>query len=162
MLVIDNLEPIYNENSKVLLLGSMPSSISREQAFYYANPQNRFWLILAKIFNEEIASDKLEKIEFLYQHNIALFDCIKSCEINNSSDNSIKNVAPNDLTWILKNSKIKTIFTIGRKSYQLYNKYIYPKTNIKAIYLPSTSSANASMSIDKLIEEFSQIKEYLS
>lgn len=161
MLVTDNLEPIYNEYSKILLLGSMPSSISRKKGFYYANPKNRFWLILSSIFNEEIGFDKNDKIKFLHKHHIALFDCIKSCEINNSSDSSIKNVIPNDLTFILKNTEIKTIFTIGRKAHQLYNKYIYPKTNIPAIYLPSTSSANASMNKAELIEHFSQIKDFI-
>ncbi len=163
MKVNHTLKPIYDKNSKILILGSIPSIASRDANFYYAHPQNRFWKTLEKIFNENIDNDIDSKIEFLYKHNIALFDVIKSCDINSSSDSSIKNVIPNDLTKILKNSKIDTIFTTGKKAYTLYNKYIYPKTNIEAIYLPSTSPANSKKGIENiLIEEYSKIKDYLN
>ena len=157
MKVYHTLEPIYNNNSKVLILGSMPSVKSREENFYYAHPRNRFWKTLSKVYNEEITDKK----EFLLKHKIALFDVIKECDIEASSDSTIKNVVPNDLSEILENSKIEAIFTTGTKAYSLYQKYIYPKTNIKAIPLPSTSPANSKKDIvNILIKEYSIIKKY--
>ncbi len=157
MNVLHTLAPIYDKNSKVLILGSMPSVKSREYGFYYAHPKNRFWNTLSKVYNEEIT----DKIKFLKKHNIALFDVIKSCEINGSSDSSIKNVIPNDLKPILNNSNIKIIFTTGKKAFDLYNKYIFKETNIKAILLPSTSPANSPKGIEeKLFNEYKKIKEF--
>ena len=157
MKVLHTLTPIYDKNSKVLILGSMPSVKSREYGFYYAHPKNRFWNTLSRVYNEEIT----DKLEFLKRHNIALFDVIKSCEINGSSDSSIKNVVPNDLKPILDNSNIKTIFTTGKKAYDLYNKYIFKETNINAILLPSTSPANSPKGIEeKLFNEYKKIKEF--
>lgn len=159
MKVVHQLKPIYNEYSKVLVLGSIPSIKSRELNFYYANKKNRFWTTLFKVYNEDYKDSIEDKILFLYKHNIALFDVIKSCEITSSSDSSIKNIIVNDLSTILKKSQIKTIFTIGRKAYNLYQKYLLPKTQIEAIYLPSTSPANCPKNIDEvLLKEFSKIK----
>lgn len=161
MKVNHNIKPIYNKNSKVLILGSIPSIKSREIGFYYSHPKNRFWKTLEIVYDEKIGESKQDRIKFLNKHNIALFDVLKSCDINSSSDNSIKNPVPNDLTNILKNSNIKTIFTTGNKAYQLYKKYLYDKTKIEAILLPSTSPANCPKGIEeKLIESYSQIKEY--
>lgn len=161
MKVIHNLKPVYNEYSKVLILGSMPSVKSREQGFYYSHPQNRFWKTLEKVFEEKIGDTTEERKNFVLNHNIALFDVIKSCEINSSSDNSIKKVIPNNISKILKATKIEVIITTGRKSYDLYNKYIFPKTKMKAIYLPSTSPANCQKGIEeKLYEAYKEIKKY--
>lgn len=163
MKVTHPLNPIYNENSKVLILGTMPSVKSREENFYYAHPQNRFWKTLSKVYNEVVGDSKEERIEFLLKHNIALFDVLKSCDISSSSDSSIKNPIPNDLTDILNNSKIKVIFTTGKTAYNLYQKLCYPKNNIQAIYLPSPSPANCPKGIEeKLFEEYSKIKEITS
>lgn len=160
MMIEHTLKPIYDKNSKVLILGSIPSIKSRKVGFYYAHPQNKFWKILAKIYNENIPNNKKEKITFLKKHNIALFDVLKSCDIKSSSDSSIKNPIPNDLTPILNKTNIKTIFTSGKKAYNLYQKYCYPKTKINAIYLPSTSPANCPKGIEeKLIQTYSKIKE---
>lgn len=161
MEVFHTLEPIYNQKSTVLILGSMPSIKSREVGFYYGHPRNRFWSTLSKVYNEEIKDTKEDKINFLLKHNIALFDVLKSCEITSSSDATIKKPVPNDLSDILKNSNIKVIFTTGSKAYTLYQKYIYPKTKIKAIPLPSTSPANSRKDIEEiLINAYSQIKDY--
>ena len=150
MSVKHTLKPIYDKNSKVLILGSLPSVKSREVGFYYGHPKNRFWKTLEKVFNEQIGNSKEEKEEFLLIHHIALFDVIKECEISSSSDSSIKNVTPNNLNPILKKSQIKTIFTTGAKAHQLYKKYIYPKTKIEDIPLPSTSPANCKNIKEKL------------
>ncbi len=161
MKVNHTLEPIYDEYSKVLILGSMPSVVSRKIGFYYAHPRNRFWSVLSKVYNEEITDNINDKINFLHKHHIALYDVLKSCDIKSSQDSSIKNVKVNDLSKILKNSQIKVVFTTGKTAYNLYNKYTFPKTKIRAIYLPSTSPANTRKGIDELLEkEYSKIKEY--
>ena len=160
MQVIHPLNPIYDKNSKVLILGTIPSVKSREVGFYYANPKNRFWKILSKVYNEEIGETDNERTEFLLKHNIALFDVLKSCDIQSSSDNTIRNPIPNNLLPIINSSKIEYIFTTGKKAYELYNKYSYKETGIKAIYLPSTSPANCPKGIEEtLYKEYSKIKE---
>lgn len=162
MKVKHTLKPIYDENSKVLILGSLPSVKSREIGFYYGHPKNRFWSTLENVFEEKIGNTKEEKINFLKKYHIALFDVVKECEISSSSDASIKNVTPNDLKPILKNSNIKTIFTTGTKAHQLYKKYIYPTTKIEDIALPSTSPANCKKKVEELlVKEYKKIKEKL-
>lgn len=162
MSIVHPLKPIYNKDSIVLILGSFPSVISRKNNFYYSNPKNRFWKILGIIFNEENLTTNEEKIDFLLNNHIALFDVIKSCEINGSSDSSIKNVIPNDISKLIKNSKIKYIFTNGNKAHELYQKYIFKSTKIVDIKLPSTSPANCQKGIEKkLIEHYRKIKVIL-
>lgn len=159
MNVKHTLKPIYDKDSKVLILGSLPSVKSREVGFYYGHPKNRFWNTLEQVFDEKIGNTIEEKTNFLLTHHIALFDVIKECEISSSSDSSIKNVTPNSLNPILKKSQIKTIFTTGTKAHQLYKKYIYPKTKIEDIPLPSTSPANCKKGIENLlIKEYKKIK----
>ena len=153
-----NLKPIYNKDSKVLILGSLPSKVSREEKFYYANKTNRFWCVMEKIFNERLETN-CDKEAFLLRNKIALWDTIKSCDISSSSDSSITNVIVNDIDSLIKKSSIKVIFCSGKKSYELFNKYI--KVTIPVIYLPSTSSANASFSLEKLVNEYSIILDYL-
>lgn len=163
MKVIHTLDPIYDKNSECLILGSMPSVKSREMNFYYLHPKNRFWKTLGTVFNEQIGPSINDKIVFLKKHHIALFDVLKECDISSSSDSSIKNPVVNDLSFILKETKIKTIFTTGQKAYKLYQKYLFPKTGIMAIPLPSTSPANCPKGIEeKLIMEYSKIKRSVS
>ena len=149
------IKPFYNKDSKILILGSFPSVKSREEGFYYAHPKNRFWPVLASIFKEEI----VDKKEFLKKHNIALFDVCASCEIKGSSDASIKEVKPNDLSQILKESKIKIIFLNGKTASNLYKKYM-KNIELPTITLPSTSPANATVNIEKLINKYKIIKEF--
>ena len=149
--------PIYDKNSKILLLGSFPSVKSRETKFYYGNPKNRFWIVLAKLFNEECPLSIDSKTKFLLRHNIALWDTLKSCSITGSSDNSIKNPIPNDFDKIIAESKISQIFCIGKTSYTLFSRL----TNLNALYLPSPSPANCAMSIDKLVDSYKIILNYL-
>lgn len=159
MLVHHTLKPIYNEYSKILILGSMPSITSRVNNFYYANKTNRFWSIINSLFNINLIT-KEDKENFLLKNNIALFDMIERCDIIGSSDSSVKNIKINNLLTIINNSKIKYIFCIGLLSYNLYQKY-YKNLNLECIYLPSPSSANASYSLEKLIDKYKIIKEKL-
>ncbi len=158
---IHNIPPIYNKDSKILILGSFPSVKSREQEFYYAHKQNRFWEVLASILNCNEPETEKEKTELLLSSHIALWDVIKSCEIIGSSDTSIKNVKPNDIMMILQNSSVSRIFTNGNKAYELYKKYIFPDTKIEAIKLPSTSPANAAFSLDKLCEQWANVIKFI-
>ena len=155
---IHPLKPIYDKNSKILILGSFPSEISRKNNFYYANPNNRFWHILEILFKTKLNS-KDDKINLLLNNHIALWDVIASCEIYKSSDSSIKNIIPNDINKILNNSNIKYIFVNGKKALELYNKYLLNTSNINAIYLPSTSCAIATYTLDKLVNEYKIIKK---
>lgn len=152
---------LYNENSRILILGSFPSVKSREQGFFYGHPQNRFWKVLSTVLNQPLPTSIDEKKEFILNNKIALWDVIASCEIKGSSDSSIKNVVPNNINEILNNSKVKTIFTNGKLAFNLYNKYIFEKTNIAAISLPSTSPANAAFSLDRLCDEWKIISKHL-
>lgn len=157
MRVSHTLEPIYDKNSKVLILGSFPSVVSRDKMMYYSHPQNRFWKVLSLIFEEEIEDKK----NFVLKHRIALWDVIESCEIHGSSDSSIRNVKPNNIKKILDNSNIKHIFVVGKKAYQLYSKYILNDISIEATCLSSTSPANAVKKLDDLVEEFRIILDFL-
>ncbi len=146
------IKPVYNQHSKVLILGSFPSVKSREEGFFYGHPQNRFWKVLSAIYQVKIPETIEEKKTFLLEHQIAVWDVIQSCDIVGSSDSSIKNVIPNDLNRILQQAAIEKIFVNGKKAQQLYEKYIQPVIGREAIYLPSTSPANAVWKLDKLVE----------
>lgn len=153
--------PLYDKNSKVLILGSFPSVKSREQMFFYGHPQNRFWKVVSAVMNTETPQTIEEKKNFLFSNNIALWDVIASCDITGSSDSSIKNVVANDLTEILDNADIKQIFVNGKTAEKYYNKYIRNTVNRNAICLPSTSPANAGWGIDRLIGEWKNICKFL-
>lgn len=161
MRVYHELEPIYNESSKVLILGSLPSVKSREVGFYYAHPQNRFWRILESLFGVSLPDIDAKK-KFLLSHRIALWDTVASCEISGSSDASIKNIEVNDLTELLQNSQIEFVFCTGRKAYDLYQKYMKPNTNIDAFLLPSPSAANAKCSLPSLVSSYQVILDCLN
>ncbi len=153
--------PLYDENSKILILGSFPSVKSREQMFFYGHPQNRFWKVIASVLGKVTPSTIEEKRKFLLSNNIALWDVIASCDITGSSDSSIKNVVANDLTEILNNADIKQIFVNGKTAEKYYNKYIRKIINRDVICLPSTSPANAGWGMDKLIDAWSIISNCL-
>lgn len=153
--------PLYDKDSKILILGSFPSVKSREQMFFYGHPQNRFWKVVSAVLGQETPITIDEKKNFLLSNNIALWDVIASCDITGSSDSSIKNVVANDLTEILDSADIKQIFVNGKTAEKYYNKYIRDKINRKAICLPSTSPANAGWSINNLIVIWRIIKNYI-
>ena len=150
---------IYKE-AKILILGSFPSVKSREYGFYYSHPQNRFFLTLSKVFDEDLPSSIDDRKVFLKKHNIALYDVIEECEITNSEDASIRNPIPIDIAKILKEyPNIKVIGITGKKAASLFDRYLLDKVNIKVVYLPSTSPANAKMKIDELVKEYKKLFE---
>ena len=157
-MIIQPISPVFDENSKVLILGSFPSVKSREACFFYGHPQNRFWKLVAMIFEDELPQTIEEKRDFLLRHNIALWDVIHSCDITGSSDASIKNVVPNDLSIILDSADIKQIYVNGKTAYKYFEKYTKPLINRDAICLPSTSPANAAWNMERLAREWKAIK----
>ena len=158
-MVVHNIEPLYNENSKILILGSFPSVKSREEEFFYAHPQNRFWKVVAAVFDEKVPRNIEEKKALILSRNLAVYDVIYSCEITGSADSSVKNVVPCDLKPIIDNSKITKIFVNGRTAEKYYKKYQLKATGIECVVLPSTSPANASYSLERLISEWQKIKD---
>lgn len=154
MIVYHEFEPYYDKKSEILILGSIPSPKSREQKFYYGHPKNRFWQVLASVFEDEVPLTTEDKKNFLTKHHIALWDVLASCDIKGASDSSIKNPLVNDISIILNKCQIKAIYTTGKKAYNLYQKYIFPKIKQETIYLPSTSPANCRIKIEELIKEY--------
>ncbi len=153
--------PFYDKNSRILILGSIPSPKSREQGFYYGHPRNRFWPVLAGLFEEKAPETVEDRKEFLTKHHIALWDVLASCDIKGADDSSIKNPEANDMELILKSADIKAVFTTGAKASKLYEKLCLPECGVVATMLPSTSPANCACSFDRLMEEYRQILKYL-
>ncbi len=160
--VTHTFAPVFDRNSKVLILGSFPSVKSREQQFYYGHPQNRFWKVAAACFQAEVPVTIEEKKQFLTENRIALWDVIAECDIVGSSDSSIRNVVPNEMELILREADIAAIFANGDKAYQLFLKYCRREGQPPVIKLPSTSPANASFRLERLVEIWgSSIREVL-
>ncbi|MCR5369250.1 MAG: uracil-DNA glycosylase family protein [Clostridium sp.] len=180
------IPPLYDENSRILILGSFPSPKSREAQFFYGHPQNRFWKVMAQLLNWQgkpaagegpqgfrgsaagegpqsfrVPSTVEEKRAMLLSNHVAVWDTIASCEIVGASDASITNVTPNDLSPILRTAEIRAIFCNGAASHKLYMKYIFPRTGREAGKLPSTSPANAAWSVDRLSAAWQVILPYL-
>lgn len=153
--------PLYDASSRILILGSFPSVKSREQNFFYGHPQNRFWRVVSELLDETMPQTIPEKRKMLLSHHIALWDTIASCTVTGSSDASIKDVVPNDLSKILEEADIRQIYCNGATSWSLYEKYIRPVTGRSAVKLPSTSPANAAWSIARLEEAWKVILEEL-
>ena len=146
------IPPLFDASSRILILGSFPSVKSREGLFFYHHPQNRFWKVLAGVLEEPVPGSIEEKKIFLLKHRIALWDVIASCTIEGSSDSTIKNVVPNDLSGILSAADISRIFCNGGASFQYYKKYQEPRTGRAAVRLPSTSPANAAWTLPRLVD----------
>ena len=146
--------PIFDENSEILILGTLPSVKSRENQFYYGNAQNRFWRLLAALFDEDVPTTIDGKKAFLYRNRVAIWDVISSCDIIGSSDSSIKNVVPADIAGLLKQTNIKRVFANGNLAKKLYDQYAFPLTGVEAVKLPSTSPANAQYNLEKLIKNW--------
>lgn len=152
------IRPFYEKNSEILILGSFPSVKSREQMFFYGHPKNRFWRVVASVYGCVVPQTIPEKRKFLLENKVALWDVIGECDIHGSSDTSIKNVIPNDLSVILDNANIKRIFVNGKTAEKYFIKYIQDEIGQSAVCLPSTSPANAAWSQERLAEEWKQIR----
>ena len=160
--IIHPIPPFYDGDSKILILGSFPSVKTRESGFFYGHPQNRFWKLMTLLYGEEAVPVTIEeKAALLRRHHIAAWDSIHACDIQGSSDSSIRNVEPNDFSAIFEAADIRQVFTNGRKSHEIYTRYCLPQTGREAICLPSTSPANAAWSLDLLTRAWSVIMEYL-
>ncbi|MCQ4638101.1 DNA-deoxyinosine glycosylase [Anaerovorax odorimutans] len=156
---IHNIPPVWDARSQILVLGSFPSVKSREAQFFYGHPQNRFWRVLSGVLDQPVPETIPQKKEFLLENHIAVWDVIASCEIEGSSDSTIRNVVPNDLAHILDHAPIAQIYCNGAKSYDLYRKYCQPCSGRPAVKLPSTSPANAAYSLSRLLESWQVIKK---
>ena len=155
--IVHSFEPMYDKDSEILILGTLPSVKSRENNFYYGHKQNRFWKVLATLLKEPVPETIEEKKAMLLAHRVALWDVIQSCDIKGSSDSSIKNVQPTDIGMILEKTNMTQIYANGNKAGQLYKRYQFPVTGIEATVLPSTSPANAAWSLARLCEAWKTI-----
>ncbi len=156
--IVHPIPPFWRPDSEILILGSFPSVKSREQRFFYGHPQNRFWRVLAAVFDDETPRTIPEKTAFLERHRVALWDSIARCTIEGSADSSIRDVVPNDLSVILDHAPIRAIFCNGRTSLDCFNRYIRPVLSRDAIPLPSTSPANAARSLIQLTDAWKVIR----
>ena len=155
----EEIPPVFDKNSRVLILGTIPSPKSREAAFYYAHPQNRFWRVLAEVMGEEIPPSREARRVFCLQKHIALWDVLYACDIEGAADSTIKNPVPNDIERILCAAPIQAIFTTGHTADRLYKKYLSGLP--KSVVLPSTSPANCRMKLEELVERYREIRRYL-
>lgn len=149
-------QPVVDENCRILIVGSFPSVKSREDGFYYGHPQNRFWRMLAAVYEEETPTDIPAKKAFLLRHHIALWDVIASCEIEGSADASVKEAMPVDIEQVIKVAKIEKVLCNGKLAAKLYHQYLEQSVGLKAISMPSTSPANAACSLMKLVETWKE------
>ncbi|MCH5257199.1 MAG: DNA-deoxyinosine glycosylase [Lachnospiraceae bacterium] len=157
-----NIPPLYDKDSKILILGSFPSVKSREGQFFYHHPQNRYWKVMAAVFSCPVPETIEDKKKMILSNHIAMWDVIASCDITGSSDSSIKNVVPNDIGRLLSETSIEKIYTNGGMAHKNYQKYIKNSTGVEDIQLPSTSPANAAWSLEKLITVWEQIRESIN
>ena len=159
--IIHSIEPVFDAESRVLILGTMPSPKSREVQFYYGHPQNRFWRVLAAVLGEEVPQSVPEKKAMLLRHRIALWDVLAECEITGASDSSIRNPVANDLSVILNHAQVQAVFTTGATAWKLYTRLQKPHTGIEAVRLPSTSPANCAVKMEALTEAYKAILPWL-
>ncbi len=159
MTVRHPIPPLYDGSSRVLILGSFPSVKSREGLFFYHHPQNRFWKVLAALWDAPVPATVPERRAFILEHHLALWDVIAACDIEGSSDASIRAVVPNDLGPILAEAPIERIYCNGAAAATLYRRHQLPRTGIPAVQLPSTSPANAAWRLPDLVEAWSVLRE---
>ncbi len=157
--VTHTIGPWFDHASRALILGSIPSPASRRAGCYYAHPRNRFWPVLALIFEEDEPRTAEERRDFARRHHIALWDVLNSCEIEGARDDSISRPVPNDVMLLLRSAPIDAVFTTGQKAYSLYRRLLYPKTGREAYALPSPSPANAGATLSALAQAYAPIRE---
>ena len=158
--VVHGIAPVFDERSRVLILGTMPSPKSREAGFYYMHPQNRFWRMLSEVLGEPLPPSAKERREMCLRHNIALWDVLASCDIDGAADSSIKNAVPNDIPRLLSKCPISAVFTTGKKAHALYKRFF--SDLMGDICLPSTSPANRTISENEMLEEYRAIADILA
>lgn len=158
--VTHEFPPVYDERSRVLVLGTIPSPKSREAGFYYMHPQNRFWKMLCAVLEEEVPADIAGRRGLCLRRGIALWDVLAECEISGAEDSSIRNAAPNDLSRIFTCAEIRAVFTTGKKAQALYERF-FPGS-MKAVCLPSTSPANRTITEAEMLEQYKQIAAALT
>ena len=158
--LIHTLEPVFDAQSRVLVLGSFPSPLSRQTGFYYGNPRNRFWPVMAALWDESVPPTVAARRDFALRHHVALWDVIAECVIRGADDGSIREVRPNPLRTVLDHAGIAAVFTCGGKAFSLYNRHCLPETGIAAIPLPSTSPANCRYDVNRLTETYRVIRSY--
>lgn len=154
-------EPVYNEESRVLILGSLPSVKSREEGFYYGHPRNRFWSVMSGLLKCHLPQTVEEKKQMLLGHHVAIYDAVLECDIIGSADSSIRGVVPADIGGILENSQVECIFANGKTAAKLYQRYIQPGTGIPITELPSTSPANAAYGLERLLQAWGKMMDFL-
>jgi hypoxanthine-DNA glycosylase len=155
--IIHTIAPVYNADSRVLILGTMPSPQSRAAAFYYGHKHNRFWTILGAVFNSETGPSVEDKKRFLLSRRIALWDVLAECDISGASDASIRNPAANDFGVIFAAAPVKAVLTTGRKAYRFYEKLCAAKYGVPFFYLPSPSPANCAISMEQIAERYREL-----
>ena len=148
---------LFDHESRVLLLGSIPSPKSREQGFYYGHPQNRFWKVMAQVLGENVPETISQKKAMLKKHHVALWDVLESCTIVGASDTSIEDAVPNKIGELVKKSKVTRIFCTGATAHKLYRKFCAAEVGLDAVKLPSTSPANCAIPLDKLVDAYRSI-----
>ena len=155
--VIHGFEPVFDKNSRILILGSLPSVKSREQGFYYGHPRNRFWTVIAAVTGRDVPVTIPQKKLLLLETGIALWDVVSECDIAGSADSKIKNVIPADLSRITDKCRINAVYANGSTAAALYRKYQQSVIGMEITLLPSTSPANAAWSTEKLITEWKRV-----
>ena len=159
--VVHGFAPVFDCRNRVLILGSLPSVMSREPNFYYGHPQNRFWKVLAALFGEDLPESIPEKKQLLLSHGVAVWDVIAECDIIGSDDTSIRNVVPADLSRIFEAADIKAVFANGSAAARIFVKYQRAACGRDIIRLPSTSPANAAWSFERLLGSWKTVKDHL-
>lgn len=159
---IHAIAPVYDADSRVLLLGSFPSVRSRADGFFYAHPQNRFWKVLAALFSCPVPETVEEKTALLHAQHLAVWDVCASCTVSGSSDASISDVVPNDVPALLQKTRIGAVFANGAAAAALYRRFLEIPCGLCAVCLPSTSPANAAYSLEKLVEKWACLRDALS
>ena len=155
--IVHPFPPIYNIESRVLILGSFPSVVSRTQEFYYGHPRNRFWPLLAALLDVMDPHSVEEKKQMLLHHHIALYDAVTACAITGSADASMQSIVPADVSGIFQEAPIQAVFANGSKAYEVCIKHI----GIPAIKLPSTSPANARFCFEELLAAWKQLLPWI-
>ena len=157
--VTHEFPPLFDAHCTCLLLGSIPSRASRQQAFYYAHPQNRFWRVMAAVFDAPVPGNVTEKRRLMLAHHVALWDALEECDIRGSSDSTVRNPVPTDIPWLLTQAPIRRVYTCGAAADRYYRLFNEARTGIEACRLPSTSPANCAVSMEELIAAYRVLKE---